>query len=115
MTGFLIKWTISAISLAVAAWTIKGITIASGWALLCAALVIGLLNAFIRPILILLTLPLNILTLGLFTFIINAVMILCAAKLVHGFGVNGFGAALLAAIVMSVVSFLLNILLPGRK
>lgn len=115
MTGFLIKWTISAISLAVAAWTIQGITIANGWALLFAALVVGLLNAFIRPILILLTLPLNILSLGLFTFVINAVMILLTATLVPGFNVNGFGAALLAAIVMSVVSFVLNIILPDGK
>lgn len=114
MTKIMLKWTISAISLAVAAWMIQGITIANGWALLFAALVVGLLNAFLRPVIIFLTLPLNILTLGLFTFVINAIMILFTAEIVHGFSVNGFGSALLAAIIMSVVGFILNILLPGE-
>lgn len=114
MTRFVIKWTISAISLAVAAWMIQGITIANGWALLFAALVVGLLNAFLRPVIIFLTLPLNILTLGLFTFVINAIMILFTAEIVHGFSVNGFWSALLAAVIMSLVGFILNILFPGE-
>lgn len=115
MTRFFLKWTISAISLAVAAWLIQGITIANGWALLFAALVVGLLNAFLRPIIILLTLPLNILTLGLFTFVINAGMILFTAWIVHGFAVSGFWAAFWAAIVMSLVGFFLNIIMPGKR
>jgi len=114
MTRLLIRWFICALSLAVAAWLISGITIVSGWVLLLAALVIGFLNAFLRPILILLTLPLNILTLGLFTFVINALMILFTAWIVGGFKVDGFGTALLAALVMSIVSFILNMILPSR-
>lgn len=113
MTKLLGKWFICAVSLAVAAWMIEGITIQNVWALIFAALVVGFLNAFLRPILILLTLPLNILTLGLFTFVINAAMILFTAQIVGGFSVDGFWAALLAAVVMSIVSFLLNILVPG--
>jgi len=113
MTKLFGKWFICTVSLAAAAWMIQGITIQNGWALLFAALVVGFLNAFLRPILILLTLPLNILTLGFFTFVINAAMILFTAKIVGGFSVDGFWTALLAAIVMSIVSFLLNILLPG--
>ncbi|HQP30705.1 MAG TPA: phage holin family protein [Deltaproteobacteria bacterium] len=109
----MVKWFVCTVSLAVAAWMIEGITIQNGWTLLFAALVVGFLNAFIRPIIILLTLPLNILTLGFFTFIINAAMILFTAKIVGGFTVEGFFAALLAAIVMSIVSFLLNIFIPG--
>ncbi|HEY9162871.1 MAG TPA: phage holin family protein [Desulfomonilia bacterium] len=110
MTNFLIKWAVSAISLAVAAKLIKGINIDSGWTLLVAALVIGLLNATLRWFLIILTLPINILTLGLFTFVINAVMIILASKLVDGFQVVDFWTAFLAAILMSIVGFFLNIL-----
>ena len=109
MTRLLVKWFICSVSLAVAAWMIQGITIRNGWVLLFAALVVGFLNAFLRPILILLTLPLNILTLGFFTFVINAAMILFTAKIVGGFSVDGFWTAFLAAIVMSIVGFLLNI------
>ena len=82
---------------------------------LIAALVIGFLNAFLRPIIILLTLPLNILTLGLFTFVINALMILLASELVSDFTVNGFGAALLASMIMAVVSFVLNSVFDGKN
>jgi len=110
----LIKWFICTVSLAVAAWVIQGITIQNGWALLFAALVVGFLNAFLRPILILLTLPLTILTLGFFTFVINALMILFTAEIVGGFSVDGFWSAFLAALVMSIVSFFLNVLVPGK-
>ena len=82
MTSFLIKWAVSAISLAVAAKLIKGINIDSGWTLLIAALVIGLLNATLRWFLIILTLPINILTLGLFTFLINALMLKIASGII---------------------------------
>jgi len=111
MTNFLIKWVISALSLAIASWLIKDIKIDSGWTLLIAALVIGLLNATLRWFLIILTLPINILTLGLFTFVINALMILLATKLVSGFEVASFWTAFFAAIIMSVVGFTLNLFL----
>lgn len=109
MKGFILKWAVSTAALAVAAWVVKGIIIESGWALFVAALVIGLLNAFLKPIVIILTLPLNILTLGLFTFVINAIMILLASEVVKGFTVNGFWAALTGAIIMSAASFILNL------
>ena len=96
------------------AWTLDGIIIESGVTLFIAALVIGLLNAFLRPIVILLTLPLNILTLGLFTFVINAVLLLFASQLVTGFFVDGFWTAFFAALIMSIVGFLLNLFIPGR-
>jgi putative membrane protein len=111
MTNFLIKWVISALSLAIASWLMKDIKIESGWTLLIAALVIGLLNATLRWFLIILTLPINILTLGLFTFVINALMILLATKLVSGFEVASFWTAFFAAIIMSVVGFMLNLFL----
>ncbi len=109
MRAFILKWAVSTAALAVAAWVVKGIIIDSGWALLGAALVIGLLNAFLKPIVVLLTLPLNILTLGLFTFVINATMILLTSEVVKGFTVNSFWAALIGAIIMSVVGFILNL------
>ena len=109
MRGFILKWAVSTAALAAAAWVVKGIIIDSGWALLGAALVIGLLNAFLKPIVVLLTLPLNILTLGLFTFVINAIMILLTSEVVKGFTVNSFWAALIGAIIMSVVGFILNL------
>ncbi|MEA2102495.1 MAG: phage holin family protein [Thermodesulfobacteriota bacterium] len=106
--GFLVKWIVSSIALACTAWLLSGIRIETGITLFLAALVIGLLNAFLRPIVILLTLPLNLLTLGLFTFVINAIMILFASEIVTGFHVDSFWSALLAAIVMSIVSFIIT-------
>lgn len=87
-------------------------------ALLAVAVVFGLVNGLIRPIVRLLTLPLFILTLGLFTFVVNALMLLLTSwlseRLDLPFRVHGFGAALLGAVIVSVVSFLLNVLLPDR-
>lgn len=114
-TRFALKWTTSAVSLALAAWLLHGITVVSGWSLLLAALCIGLLNAFLRPIVILLTLPLNILTLGLFTFVINAGLVLITSEIVKGFKVEGFWTALIAAVIMSGVSFILNLLLSEPR
>jgi len=115
MRKFILKWAASTAALAAAAWVVKGIVIDSGWALLGAALVIGLLNAFLKPIVVLLTLPLNILTLGLFTFVINAIMILLTSEVVKGFTVNSFWAALIGAIVMSVVGFILNLFIGDNR
>lgn len=105
----LLKWAVCAISLGTATYLIKGIHIENFRALIIAALVIGLLNAILRPVFIFLTLPLNILTLGLFTFVINAIMVIFASELVSGFQVTNFWAALLAAIIMSIISLILNI------
>jgi putative membrane protein len=78
------------------------------FAALGTALILGLINAFIRPVLILLTLPLNILTLGLFTLVINALLILLAAAIVPGFSVQGFWWALLFGLVLAVISYALG-------
>lgn len=86
--------------------------------LLGVALIFGLINTFVRPIVRLLTLPLFILTLGLFTFVVNALMLLLTSavsdRLDLSFRVDGFGAALLGALVVSVVSFLINVVLPDK-
>jgi putative membrane protein len=83
--------------------------------LLVATLVLGLLNAFLRPILLFFTLPLTILSLGLFTFVINGALFYLAASLVDGFRVNGFGSAFVAALLFSIFSFVLNIIFQTKR
>lgn len=107
MRPFFAHWIVSAIALAVAAWLLPGVAITSLPALLVAALVLGFLNAVVKPVLVLLTLPLTILTLGIFYLVLNAVVFALASVLVPGFAVAGFGSAFLGAIVMGFVSMLL--------
>jgi putative membrane protein len=83
--------------------------------LLVATLVLGLLNAFLRPIVLLFTLPVTILTLGLFTLVINGVMFYLAASLVNGFHVTGFGAAFVAALLFSLFSSVLNMIFQTKQ
>jgi putative membrane protein len=81
---------------------------------LLAAAALGMLNAFFRPLLIFLTLPINILTLGLFTFLINALMLKIASEAIPGFDVHGFWTAVIGALIIGVVSWLLNLFIGGR-
>lgn len=107
----LITWLIYSLAILITGALLPGVSVASFGSAFVAALVLGILNAFIRPLLLLLTLPVNLLTLGLFTFVINALIILMVSKLVGGFKVDGFIPALLFALVLAVVSSLLfNIL-----
>jgi putative membrane protein len=89
---------------------VNGIQINRFQDLLLATLVIGLLNVFLKPVIVLLTLPVTVFTLGLFTFVINAVIFYLAAHLVPGFHVAGFGSAFIAALLFSLFSFTLNML-----
>jgi len=116
MRKLLLRWLINGVALYVAAELVRGIDVRGGWmALAVMALIFGLVNALIRPILKLLTCPLIILTLGLFTLVINALMLMLASwlgrQLGLGFYVAGFWPALLGALVISVVSFGLNLLI----
>ncbi|MBP7057552.1 phage holin family protein [Candidatus Gracilibacteria bacterium] len=104
--SLLLNWLISAIVIIISAYVIPGVHVGNFGAALITAIVLGILNAIVKPLLILLTLPVNILTLGLFTLVINAVIILIAAQIVPGFKVDGFLAALLFAIVISIISAL---------
>lgn len=103
---FVIRWLINSGALFLADYLIAGIHVESLPVLFIAALVLGLLNAIVRPILFWLTLPLTILTLGLFLLVLNGVMLALTAWLVPGFGIDTFGAAVLGALVLSVVGFL---------
>ena len=108
MGRFLIHWVATGIALWVAAAIVPGITI-SGWAVLAlAALVLGFVNAVIRPIFTLLTLPITILTLGLFYLVVNGFSFGLAALLVPGFRVASLGSAILGALVVSLVSFFIG-------
>lgn len=104
----LIKWVLYAGALLLIAWIVPGITIAGLNTALLAAVVIGLINVVIKPILILLTLPINILTLGLFTLVINALMFLLASKLVPGFQIIGFWSAFIGALILSILSVVIS-------
>jgi putative membrane protein len=94
---------------------IPGIQIDRFQNLLLATLVIGLLNVFLKPIIVLLTLPVTVMTLGLFTFVINGVIFYLAAQLVPGFHVTGFGSAFIAALLFSIFSFVLNMLFGTKQ
>jgi len=113
MMGFLLQWLVSGVAIIITAYLLPGVALEGFLAALVTALVLGLVNAIIRPILILLTLPLNILTLGLFTLVINALLIMLAATIVPGFAVQGFWWALLFGVVLAIVNFALSPLLKS--
>ena len=106
--GFLLRVLINAAALWVAASLIPGIRLSGLRYTLLAALVLGLINAIVRPVLLFLTLPITLLTLGLFIFVLNAFCLWLTSRLVPGFDVHGFGAAFLGALVISVVSWILT-------
>jgi putative membrane protein len=105
---FLMKWLVSSVALAVTAYLLPGVHVGSLAALLVAAIALGFLNAVLKPILVLLTLPLTIVTLGIFYFVLNAILFALASVLVPGFTVDGFGSAFLGALLMGLVSSLLS-------
>ena len=112
---FLLRLLLNGVAVFLAAQLIPGIAVSSPGAALAAGIVLGLVNAIIRPVLILLTLPVTLLTLGLFIFVVNAICLALAAWFVPGFTISGFGTALLGALVISIISWLLSALLIDKK
>lgn len=110
----LARWIISALALLALPYLFSTIQVKDFTSAMIAALVLGLINALIRPVLLILTLPINILTLGLLTFVINALLFLFAADLVRGFHVDGFWPALWGSIVYSVISAVASQVLLDR-
>jgi len=108
LKGLLIRWLILTISIILTSYLYDGIYVASFSSALFAALVLGILNALFRPILLLITLPINILTLGLFTFVINALLLKMVSGVVAGFYVHGFWSAVFGSLIISLVSWLLS-------
>ncbi|NBS41716.1 phage holin family protein [bacterium] len=111
----ILRWLLNAIALVVVANVVPGFGVDTFYTALIAALVLGLVNALIRPILLILTLPINIMTLGLFTFVLNALMIWFASTIVKGFTVEGFVPAFLAGIILWVVSMGTNWLITHAE
>ena len=108
MPGILIRWLTTTAAIVATAYLLDGIQVSGFFSAIFAGAILGILNAFFRPIALLLTLPINILSLGLFTFIINALMLKMASGLIPGFEVYGFWTAIFGSLLISVISWLLN-------
>ena len=116
MVSLLIRWVLNALALLAVAYLYPGVHVESFFAAAVAALALGLANALIRPILVLLTLPVTIVTLGLFLFVINAALFWLVAQIVKGFAVQGFLAALVGSILYSLITLVVGWLVwDGRK
>ncbi len=106
--AFLLNWLVSTLAIIITAYLLPGVTVEGIFAALVTALILGLINAFIKPLLLVLTLPINILSLGLFTLVINALLILLTSAIVPGFAVKNFWWALLFAVILAIVRFALR-------
>lgn len=115
MRNFFLKWFIAVVGLLIIVNLLPGIEVDRWETLAVAAFVLGFVNAFLRPLLLILTLPINILTLGLFTLIINALMLYLASKIVKGFFIADFWNAFLGALCYSGVNFFLSLFIKPRK
>lgn len=113
MKAFVIRWLITAAAVLVAAHVVPGIDYTSWGALLGTALLLGIANAFIRPVLLLLSLPFILVTLGFFILVVNAFVLWMVSGIVPGFHVSGFGAAFFGAILVSLVSWILSAIFQG--
>jgi putative membrane protein len=114
MRGILVRWLVNAAGLFLIAQVLRGIEVEGAVPALIAAALLGLINAVLRPFIILITLPINILTLGLFTFLINGFMLYIVGKVVRGFTVTGFWPAVFGAFLLSLLSALVTALI-GRE
>jgi putative membrane protein len=119
LTTFLIHWAITALSLWLAGLIFRGIKFDNAGSLVIAALLLGFANAIVRPLLVILTLPLTLVTFGLFLLVINALMLLLVSKIVKGFRVSGFWTAFFASIFVSLVSIAIGAVVsthdPGQE
>lgn len=104
----LINWIVSAMVVFSIAYIVPGVRVADFTTSVVVALVLGIINAFLKPVLLILTLPINLITLGLFTFVLNALLILLVSKIVPGFVVDGFLTALIFGIILSIANALVN-------
>lgn len=114
MRGWVVRWILNIIGIILTAALLKGFQV-TPWGAIVGSVFLGIVNAVIRPILIILTLPLNILTLGLFTFVINGLMLWLTSATIKGFDITGFGWAILTAIVLSLVSFVISYFVEDRE
>ncbi|MCL5090799.1 MAG: phage holin family protein [Patescibacteria group bacterium] len=109
--NFLVNLLISSLAIFVTAYILPGIELTNFWTAIVVALVLGLVNAIIRPFLIIITLPINILTLGLFTLVINALLVLLVSAIVPGFHVRSFGWAVLFGLILTLINWVIYAIL----
>lgn len=114
MKGIFLRWLILTFSIIATSYLIDGIQVSGFLSAFFAAAILGILNAFFRPILLILTLPVNILSLGLFTFVINAIVLMMVSGVISGFEVYGFWSAVFGSLLISLVSWLLTSFIGGR-
>ena len=114
MNGILIRWLTLTVAILLTSYLLDSIHVSGFLVAILAAAILGILNAFFRPIALLLTLPINILSLGLFTFIINALMLKMASGVITGFDVHGFWGAVFGSLLISLISWLLNTFVSDR-
>ena len=114
MRGIAIRWLTLTIAIMMASYMMDGIVVRGFFSALGAAAILGILNAFLRPIALILTLPINVLTLGLFTFAINAVMLKMTAAVIGGLEVHGFWTAVLGSLIISLVSWALSVFISEK-
>lgn len=104
----LVQWVLNAVALMVVANYVEGFSVSGWWAAIAAAAILGLVNLLVRPIILLLTLPINVLTLGLFTFVVNAAMLLLVQSIVKGVTITGWGPALTGAVLLWLINWIAN-------
>jgi putative membrane protein len=114
MNGFVLRFAISALGLWVASQLVPGVDINGGWTLVVAALLLGIVNALVRPIVLVLTFPFTLITLGLFILVVNAAMFGLVAAFLDGFRLSGFFAALFGALVVSITSWIASSFIGPR-
>jgi len=114
LTDFLIHWAIMSLSLWVSSYVFNGIKFSDKSSLLISALLLGFVNAVLRPILLILTFPLTLLTLGLFALVLNALMIMLVANLIKGFKLSGFWTAFFVGIFIAILSLFIEYFLPSQ-
>ena len=114
MKGLFVRWLMLTVAIMAAAYLLPGIEVNGVFSAFFAAAILGILNALLRPLLLLLTLPLNILSLGLFTFVINALMLMMASGVISGFHIAGFWSAIFGSLIIGVISWLLTSMINGQ-
>ncbi len=114
-TGTLIRWLILTAAIMFTSYILDGIQVSGFFSALLAAAILSVLNVFLRPVLILLTLPFNILTLGLFTFVINAILLMMVSGVISGFTVRDFSSALFGSLLISIVNAVLGLFVADDR
>ncbi len=117
MQGWVLRWLLNILAIILTAVLLSGFELTL-WGALVGSVFLGIINAIIRPILIILTLPLNVLSLGLFTFVINGLMLWLTSITIKGFDIHGFGWAILSAVVLSIISLVISFFISdndGRR